>query len=137
MKTFVFLFVNILLVLTISAEEKVIINSTEKGMTSEELKKIYLGQKKTWSNGDKIILATLKNGNVNESFMLNKIGKKPAQFTMYWKKQVFTGQGIMPKSFEDEKAIIEFVANNKGAIGYISDSNVNNIPSNIKTAEIK
>lgn len=123
--------VNIMFTFTAFAGEIVIANSSEVDMSASDLKKIYLGQKRNWSDGNKVIVTTLKNNSINESFMKNRIGKKPNQFEMVWKKRVFTGQGVMPKSFPDEKSLIDYVANNKGAIGYVSDSIQKNIPSNI------
>jgi hypothetical protein len=33
---------------------------------------------------------------------------------------VFTGQGAMPKTFDSESALIEYVADTPGAVGYVS-----------------
>lgn len=120
-----------------SAGEVVIANSPDKELAVDALKKIYLGKKTSWSDGSKIVVATLKSGPICESFMSSKIGKKPAQFNMVWKKLVFTGQGVMPKSFDDEKALIDFVAANKGAIGYVSDISADSVPEKVNKILIK
>ncbi len=126
-----------LFAITINAGEIVIANSSDKELTGDALKKIYLGKKTSWSDGSKVIIATLKSGAVTDSFMSNKVGKNESQFKMVWKKLVFTGQGVMPKSFDDEKALIDFVAANKGAIGYVSDANAGSVPDVVNKIVIK
>jgi len=37
-----------------------------------------------------------------------------------WRSLVFSGQTTMPKSLDGDAAVVEFVAHNAGAIGYIS-----------------
>jgi hypothetical protein len=50
----------------------------------------------------------------------NHIGESPDQFRVGWQKAVFTGQGAMPKTFDSEAALIEYVAATPGALGYVS-----------------
>jgi hypothetical protein len=44
------------------------------------------------------------------------------RYSMYragWRSLVFSGQASMPKNLDPESAVVEFVAHNAGAIGYI------------------
>jgi len=84
------------------------------------LKNIFTGRKRVWSDGQQIIFVISKNEDLHKNFCLNYINKTPAQFNAYWKKMLFTGKGQLPKFFEKEKDMIDFVAKTPGAIGYVS-----------------
>ena len=47
------------------------------------------------------------------------MGKGDAAFRAAWRSLVFAGQGSMPKTFDTEAALIEYVAATPGAIGYV------------------
>lgn len=119
------------------AEEVIITNSSTKMLDEATLKKIYLGKKKAWENGEKIILTTLKKGETHESFMLRLINRRPEQFTIYWKQLMFTGRGIMPKEFASEQEMVDFIAANHGAIGYISDGDSIVLPEEVTVIQIQ
>jgi hypothetical protein len=57
---------------------------------------------------------------VHEVFLKNHVGESPDEFRARWRKAVFTGQGAMPKAFDSEAALIEYVAATPGALGYVS-----------------
>ncbi len=48
------------------------------------------------------------------------MGESPDEFRAQWRKAVFTGQGAMPKTFDSESALIDYVAATLGALGYAS-----------------
>ncbi len=63
---------------------------------------------------------TLKGGAVHEVFLTKHLGESPDEFRAQWRKAVFTGQGSMPKAFDSESSLIEYVATTPGALGYVS-----------------
>jgi ABC-type phosphate transport system substrate-binding protein len=96
-------------------------NVSQSALSADNLKAIFLGQMTTWQNGAKLEFVTLKdNSEVHEEFLKKFIGRSPAQFGNYWKQQVFTGKGRMPKQFDSESQLIDFVSSTEGAIGYVS-----------------
>jgi len=108
-----------------ASADVVIVANAEAGVDSigkSDLEKIMLGKKKKWDNGTKIKIAILKEGDTHESFTKDFTGKTASQFKSYWKKLVFTGEGIQPKSFKTEEDLVAYVAKTKGAVGYISSS---------------
>lgn len=121
MKSQIFLLTLFSIFFPISAEI-VIGNTANKKLTADEVRHIYLGKTSRWPNGDKIIICTLKDGEVHNKFMNQCLYKKSSHFTLYWKQLMFTGRGVMPISFEDEIQLIEFVKKTKGTIGYVSSS---------------
>ncbi len=81
---------------------------------------IFLGKKKTWPNGDHAQFVVLSPGKTHNSFLNAYVKKTSSQFKNYWKKQVFTGKGKNPKSFESEGDIVAYVTQTPGTIGYVS-----------------
>jgi ABC-type phosphate transport system substrate-binding protein len=108
---------------TSAAGDIVIVANPEAGVDSlskSDLESIMLGKKKKWDSGTKIKIAILKAGDTHEAFTKEYTGKTASQFKSYWKKLVFTGEGIQPKSFKTEDELVAYVAKTKGAVGYIS-----------------
>lgn len=94
-------------------------NVSETSMSKDKVKQIFLGKVVKWQDGSRIRFVTLK-GDSHKSFLKEYIGRSEAQYKTYWKKILFTGKGSMPKSFDTEQEMAQYVANTKGAIGYIS-----------------
>jgi ABC-type phosphate transport system substrate-binding protein len=89
-------------------------------LSEKDIQNIYLGKKKVWENGLKIEMAVLGESDLTDRFLKNYVKKSPSRFNNYWKKQVFTGGGKPPVSFEREKDLVEYVSKTKGAIGYVA-----------------
>lgn len=92
---------------------------SDSTLSKDNLSKIYLGKKSTWSNGSRIRFVVLE-GSTHAAFLENYVGKTESQFNTFWKKQVFTGKGSPPEEFNSDKAMVDFVAQTAGAIGYVS-----------------
>ena len=89
-------------------------------ITDADLRGIFMGTKTRFADGSHAVPVTLKGGPVHEVFLKNHVGEDPEEFRSQWRKVVFTGQGAMPKAFDSESALIEYVADTPGAIGYVS-----------------
>ena len=126
----------LLLYMSLDAQEfQMIVNSnlTENTITSVTIRNIFLGKKKKWNSGDRIILVTLDKNEIHEAFLKKYIRKSPHAFLNFWRQKLFTGKGVPPISFEDEEEVLNYVATTKGAIGYVSHKLKN---ENVKTLKI-
>ena len=65
------------------------------------------------------MVAEVKQGSAHDEFLATYIGKNDTAFRASWRSLVFSGQATMPKSFDSEAAVVEYVAHTAGAIGYI------------------
>ncbi len=92
----------------------------EDSLTRRDIKNIFLGKKTEWADSQKIVFVTLKGSEAHEFFLREYLGKTMFQYANYWKKQLFTGKGRPPRSFDTDTELIKYVANTKGAIGYVS-----------------
>lgn len=89
---------------------------------SETLQAIFLGKKSQWESGDSIVPVNLKKGPTHQQFLKVIVRRTPAQYRSFWRRAIFTGTGMPPKSFATEEEIVKFVRASSGAIGYIDSS---------------
>ncbi|CAH9053800.1 hypothetical protein PSECIP111951_02402 [Pseudoalteromonas holothuriae] len=109
----------------IQAEVAVIINpSNNTALDKEAIAKIYLGKMKSFSNGTKVNAVGLSSGDSVGKFTANVVGKSSSQYKAYWSKLIFTGKGTPPEALGSEQAVIDFVAANADAIGYVDSAKV-------------
>ena len=107
---------------------------SETALTSSEIKDIFLGKKKKWSNNTRIYFVVSGNDQLHEAFLQAYISKTPNQFNAYWKNMLFTGKGSPPKVRNTDKEVIEYVAEIPGAIGYIDSGST---PASVKTLSVQ
>jgi len=85
-----------------------------------DVRAIFTGEKTRFVDGSHAVPVTLKGGPAHEVFLQNHLGETPGDFRAHWRKAVFTGQGSMPRAFDSEAALIDYVAATPGALGYVS-----------------
>jgi ABC-type phosphate transport system substrate-binding protein len=86
-----------------------------------ELKDVFIGGSSSLG-GSHVTPVLLKAGATNDEFLSEYVGKSDSAFRASWRSLVFSGQATMPKSLDTDAAVVEFVAHNPGAIGYIAKS---------------
>ncbi len=88
-------------------------------VSKSDLKEVFTGGSANFRNGSHVVPVLLKPGAASDEFLSAYIGKNDTAFRAGWRSLVFSGQASMPKSLESEAAVVDFVARNAGAIGYI------------------
>jgi len=120
------------------AQEVVVVaNKSVKAsdVSDGDLKDVFSGDKSSLKDGTHVVPVTLKGGPAHEAFLRKYLGKNDAAFRAAWRSLVFTGQGSMPKTFDTDAALVEYVAATPGAIGYASASVANH--EGVKTLAVK
>lgn len=104
----------------VQAQVIVIANPSVKTseVSKNDLKDVFTGAS-TSLGGGSVVPILLKAGTVHEEFLQAYIGKNDTAYRAGWRSLVFSGQASMPKSLDSDAAVVEFVAHNAGAIGYI------------------
>jgi ABC-type phosphate transport system substrate-binding protein len=87
---------------------------------ASDLHAIFTGEKTRFADGSHAVPVILRGGPAHEVFVKNYCDETPAEFRAQWRKAVFTGQGAMPRAFDSESALLQYVAETPGAIGYVS-----------------
>ncbi|MDM8517117.1 hypothetical protein QUF76_13020 [Desulfobacterales bacterium HSG16] len=110
-------------------------------ITQKEIKSIFLGEQVKWKNGGDIRFVLFLS-RIHDSFLKEYIGITSTQYRNYWKKKVFTGQARSPKSFKSKEKLLDYIAETKGAVGYIPsdgspDDSIGGSNSRIKIITVK
>jgi ABC-type phosphate transport system substrate-binding protein len=120
---FAIMFVASASIFVVQAKAQVMVIANPSVKTSEvsknDLKDIFTGASTSLGGGN-VVPILLKAGTAHEEFLQAYIGKNDTAYRAGWRSLVFTGQASMPKSLDGDAAVVEFVAHNAGAIGYIS-----------------
>ena len=88
-------------------------------LAAAALQDMFLGDRSRWSDNSRVVISSLREGNVHEQFLRAFMKRTSSQFSTYWKRQVFTGKGKMPPAFATDAEMVDFVAKTDGAIGYV------------------
>jgi ABC-type phosphate transport system substrate-binding protein len=122
--------------LAMAQDVVVIVNNGVKATAAskDDIAGVFTGDKSSLGDGSKVTPVTLKGGAAHEAFLRNYIGKSDAAYRTAWRSLVFTGQGSMPKSFDSEAALVDYVAATPGSIGYVSSATGHD---KVKTLTIK
>lgn len=95
-------------------------------LTSAQLADIYLGRLSRFPNGEPVVPIDQREGaDARTDFYSDYLGQAPAQIKAHWSKLIFTGRGQPPRAVTDGNAMVELVAENPEAIGYIDPDQVN------------
>ena len=90
-----------------------------------DVKKIYLGKKGAFNDGNAALPITLVEGDaVRASFNQAVLNKNEVQYVAYWSKMVFTGKGSPPKEIATMEELKKLVSKNPSVIGFIDKSMV-------------
>jgi len=87
-----------------------------------DLRDVFTGAASSLKDGSHVTPVLLKSGPAHDEFLSEYIGKGDTAFRASWRSLVFSGQASMPKSLDSDSAVVEYVAHNAGAIGYIAKS---------------
>jgi ABC-type phosphate transport system substrate-binding protein len=93
-------------------------------LKKEDIKQIFLGRKTRWANDEKILFVVFAEKSTYTTFLKEYVGKTVFQYKNYWKKQVFTGKGRMPKTFKTSEEVIKYVSSTEGAISFAMSQDV-------------
>jgi ABC-type phosphate transport system substrate-binding protein len=123
---YAFLLVASVLIFTAQAQAQAIViaNPSVKSadVSKSDLRDVFTGAASSLKDGSHVTPVLLKAGAVHEEFLSAYVGKNDTAFRAGWRSLVFSGQASMPKSLDSDAAVVEYVAHNPGAIGYIGKS---------------
>ena len=109
-------------IFVVQAKAQVVVIANNSVKTSDvsksDLKDVFTGAS-TSLGGGSVVPILLKAGTAHEEFLQAYIGKNDTAYRAGWRSLVFSGQATMPKSLDGDAAVVEFVAHNAGAVGYI------------------
>ncbi|WP_214000701.1 phosphate ABC transporter substrate-binding protein [Arsukibacterium sp.] len=106
--------------LPVVADIAVIVNpANSTNLTTDELTRLYTGRSSALA-----AVNIAESSPLRGQFDEKGVGRSSAQLKAHWSKLVFTGKGTPPLELATEAAVIEHVAQNPNAIGYVDASSV-------------
>ncbi len=95
-------------------------------VSTDDLKRIFLGKQKKYSGGDSIELILQNASNTLDGEFNEKVlSRSPKQMKAYWSKLIFTGKGSEPKRVAGDADVVAAIAASPNAIGYVEPASVN------------
>jgi ABC-type phosphate transport system substrate-binding protein len=119
-----------------SAETVMIVNAENPAakVTASEIANFFLGKTTQWKGGLKAAPVDQKKDTAPGKAFLAKIVKmNESDFKNLWVEKMLSGGAEPPKVLDSDEAVIKFVKENKGAVGYIDAAN---LKEGVKALEI-
>jgi ABC-type phosphate transport system substrate-binding protein len=116
----------------------VIVNSKNK-LRSIEKKTVsdaFLKKRTQWS--DDVVIQPVdqrKSAPVRRTFSQQVLGRSVEAVRTYWNRLVFSGRGVPPPELDGDAAVVTFVAQHPGAIGYVASGT--SLNGDVKAVEVK
>lgn len=111
-----------------AASDLVVISNPGSGverLTRDEVTAIYMGRSKKLPSG--LPAAPIDQATTNPEkarFYRDLIDKELPEVNSYWARLIFSGRGTPPRQASSTAEVLDTVAANKGAIGYIPRTSV-------------
>ena len=98
-------------------------NQTSIGMG--ELRKVFVGEKRYWSDGAAVKLFTRTTGTAEHEALLKLMGMSEMEYKQYWKSRIYAGEAISePVSLPSNGMQREAVQTYPGGIALVDMSDV-------------
>lgn len=94
------------------------------GVSVDELRSIFLGKKKDWADGTRIVPIDLTPGADRDVFNVKVLGKSQSDVDQYWVEQKVRGGEAAPKAAPSAALAVKLVAKIRGAVAYVPVSAV-------------
>ncbi len=94
-----------------------------------DLNRVFLMITTSLPGGGHVEPVLQTSGVTSDLFMKEYIGRTTVALFTYYRGLMFAGKASMPRSFDSDLEVAEYVARTKGAIGYVGP--------NVKTAGVK
>ena len=102
----------------------IVVNSDELAVATNELNLIYWRKQLYWPKGQRIKPVNLRPEHpLRQQFSQIILGSPPKKQIDYWNGQYFNGI-LPPYSVNSEEAVLRYVAQTSGAIGYVDACHV-------------
>lgn len=106
-----------------AAEFKVIAHPDlgEQTLSRKTVSKMFLKQIRSWKNGERIKPVDLHpKSKARARFSREVHNKSVGAIKAYWQQKVFTGAGVPPPEKPSDEAVVAYVLQTEGAIGYVA-----------------
>ena len=119
-----------------NADIAIVVHPSFQGtsLSKSDFASLYLGRSSTFPSGNQATPIDQPSGPVRDQMLSQLLDKTDAQMAHIWSRLVFSGNAKSLPKVADDKAMLERVAKDPSAIGYVDASSVN---SSVKVLAIK
>lgn len=119
-----------------NADVAVIVHPSFPGtaLSKSDFASLYLGRATTFPSGSQATPIDLPTGPVRNQMLSQLLDKTDAQMAHIWSRLVFSGNAKSLSRVADDKAMLERIAKDPSAIGYVDASSVS---SSVKVLTIQ
>lgn len=90
-----------------------------------QLRNLYLGKSKSFPSGEEVLVLDLARGHpAREQFIKKVLRRSEENLSAYWARMLFSSQGKPPKVAHQSREVLDIVAMDTSAIGYVLASEV-------------
>lgn len=91
-----------------------------KVLTKKQIIDIYMGRTSRFPNGEAALpIDQNVDSSIRKLFYQNLVNKTVSEINAYWARLLFSGRSTPPRTVDNVASVINFIKNNKSAIGYI------------------
>jgi hypothetical protein len=84
---------------------------------------MFLKRVVSWPTGGSVKpVDQLPTSDVREAFSKAALKRSVAAVRSYWQQRIFSGRDVPPPELESDAAVVKYVLEHEGAIGYVSSS---------------
>ena len=105
----------------------IIVNSANdvSNITQSTAADYFLGKSTQWPSAGKVApIEQNKTSEAGKAFLSKIIKMGDGDYKNYWVEKMLSGEAEPSKSFNSDADVINFVKQNKGAIGYVNEASV-------------
>lgn len=96
-------------------------SNAASSVPKDQLSRLFLKRTTRWADGTTALPVDLPEPSpVRQSFSRAVHGRDVAAIRSYWQQQIFAGRAVPPPELQSDAAVLRFVAQNPGAVGYVS-----------------
>ena len=101
---------------------KVIVNPSNavSALSRQQLSQYFLKKAKSWASGEAVLPVEPADSRIRSAFAKEVHGKALNAVSSYWNQVVFSGRDVPPLEKQSEDAIVDYVREHAGAIGFVS-----------------
>jgi len=105
----------------------VIVNpaNPDASISKKVAKKIFMGKASSTGSAEVVPVDQDEGAAARNDFYKKAAKKSPEKMKSYWSKMIFSGRAQPPKVVSGDAAVVEWVKQNKNAIGYVDSGAAN------------
>jgi hypothetical protein len=110
---------------TVRAQDyKIVVNEANpvSELSRADVAQLFLKKKTAWPSGQAVVPVDQSSGRARAAFSQEVLEKDLASMRRYWQQLVFSGRASAPEEKPSDAAVVAYVRDTPGAIGYVSGS---------------